>query len=389
VQGANERVLTDACSTVASPVRLDNGGWLIVASRKEGRFEAIIVNGGQHRTHLLDMPADATLLCATRDGRVLCKQAAHDGSRLYTAVPGESAQLSPLILNRHLAQIRRPRAREVVRTTADGKRLTGILLTPTNKPAGAKSPVILWAYPNSVPRLDGWMSRINDDSAVIYPFQHLLAQGFAVFQAPLPMMDRPDDAEPLDYVADLIVPWLDVLDQQPEVQAGQYGFWGHSDAGYAALALLATTVRFKAIAAASTFPDLAATLYSARLPFQTLDCAAHLIQTNRWYYEAETQRYRVGGSVWRNPDRFVRNSALYRLKDAVTPTLLMVGEYDAAPRSMEQVYSVLHGKGVPVELAYYWGEGHVISSPGNLHDLWTRSERFFQRNLMERMGATV
>jgi len=225
------------------------------------------------------------------------------------------------------------------------------------------------------------MSRINDGAAVSYPFQHLLAQGFAVFQAPLPMLDRPDDADPLDYVSDLIVPWLDVLDQQPEVQAGQYGFWGHSDAGYAALALLATTDRFKAIAAASTFPDLAATVYSARLPFETADCAAHLIQTNRWYYEAENQRYRVGGSLWRNADGFVRNSAAFRMERAVTPTLLMVGEFDAAPRSMEEVYSVLHGKGVPVELAYYWGEGHVISSPGNLHDLWTRSERFFRRYL--------
>lgn len=32
---------------------------------------------------------------------------------------------------------------------------------------------------------------------------------------------------------------------------------------------------------------------------------------------------------------------------------LMVGEFDAAPRPMEEVYSVLHGKGVAVELAYY------------------------------------
>jgi len=381
VHGVDERVLTDECSSVASPVATSDGGQLLLVSRKDGRFEAINVRDGQHRGHLLDMPANASLLCAGRDGRVLCKRDADDGSRLYLALPGAPAVASPFVLNRHLAEVRRPRAREVVRTTADGKRLTGILMTPTNTSAGTQSPVILWAYPNSVPRLDGWMSRINDGAAVSYPFQHLLAQGFAVFQAPLPMSDRPDDADPLDYVSDLIVPWLDVLDQQPEVQAGQYGFWGHSDAGYAALALLATTDRFKAIAAASTFPDLAATVYSARLPFETADCAAHLIQTNRWYYEAETQHYRVGGSLWRNADGFVRNSALFHLERAVTPTLLMVGEFDAAPRSMEEVYSALHGKGVPVELAYYWGEGHVISSPGNLHDLWTRSEQFFRRYL--------
>ncbi|WP_202839120.1 alpha/beta hydrolase family protein [Luteimonas saliphila] len=380
-QGSEVRVLSDACATVASPVAMRNGGQLIVVTRKDGRFEAIRVHDGQHRVHTLEMPATASLLSATVDGRVWCRLDANDGSWLYVAGRDASDVTSPLVLNRHLAEIRRPRAREVERTSSDGKRLTGVLMTPTSTPAGTRSPVILWAYPNSVPRLDGWLSRLNDDSAITYPFQYLLAQGFAVFQAPLPMLDRPDAAEPLDYVSGLILPWLGVLDQQPEVQAGQYGFWGHSDAGYVALALLATTDRFKAIAAASTFPDLAATLYSARLPFQTLDCAAHLIQTDRWYYEADTQRYRVGGSLWRNTERFVRNSALFRLEHATTPTLLMVGEYDAVPRSMEQVYSVLHGKGVPVELAYYWGEGHMISSPENLHDLWTRSEQFFRRNL--------
>jgi len=381
VHGVDEIPLSDDCNTVASPVPLFTGGHLVVASRKDRRFEAITLVNERHQTRLVDLPSNAALLCATGDGRILCRQDADDGSRIYVSAPGRPVKASPFVLNRHLAEVRNPHAREVVRMSANGKRLVGILLTPTNKPAGTKSPVILWAYPNSVPTLGGSLTRVNDYSAVYYPFQYLLARGFAVFLAPLPMTERPDDVDPLDYVANSIVPWLDVLDQQPEIEPGQYGFWGHSDAGYAALALEATTDRFKAIAAASTFPDLAAAIYSARLPFQPLDCAAHLIQTDRWYYEAEDQRYQVGGSLWRNPERFVQNSALFRLEHAVTPMLLMVGEFDADPRAMEEVYSVLHGKGVPVEMAYYWGEGHMITSRGNLHDLWTRSERFFNRYL--------
>lgn len=382
VQGAEERLLSDECSAVASPVALSEGGRLVVVLRRDGRFEAITLANGRHQARLLDLPTKATLLGVGRDGRVLCKLDADDGSGIHVSAPGGPSMASPFVLNRHLAEVRRAPVREVARMSSDGERLVGILQTPTNKPVGEKSPVILWAYPNSVPSLDGWMTRINYSTAAIYPFQHLLAQGFAVFQAPLPMAGRSDDTDPLDYVAHSIVPWLDVLDRQPEIRPGQYGFWGHSDAGYAALSLLATTDRFKAIAAASTFPDLAATLYSANMSIQALDCAAHVIQANRFYYEAEeNQPYRVGGSLWRNPGGFVRNSALFRLEQAVTPTLLMVGEYDAAPRAMEEVYSVLHGKGVPVELAYYWGEGHVITSPGNLHDLWTRTERFFRRHL--------
>lgn len=381
VREADETVLSDACSSVAAPVIQSDGACLIAVTRQDRAVEAITIANGEHRRLPIEAPANAVLLNASVDGRVFLNQHADGASYLLVSAGGSPAKVTPFALNRHLAEVRRPHAREIERLTADGKRLSGILLTPTNKPAGERSPVIVWAYPDSAAVQDGWMTRINDSTAVVYPFQHLLAQGFAVFQAPLPMKDRPEDADPLDHVSGLILPWLDVLDAQPEVLPGQYGFWGHSDAGFAALSLLATSDRFKAIAAASTFPDLAQTTYAARLPYQTQDCAAHLIQTDRFYYEAADQRYRVGGSLWNDSERWVRNSALFRLERAVTPTLLLVGEYDAAPRAMEQVYSVLHGKGVLAELAYYWGEGHVISSPGNLHDLWTRSERFFRRHL--------
>jgi dipeptidyl aminopeptidase/acylaminoacyl peptidase len=48
---------------------------------------------------------------------------------------------------------------------------------------------------------------------------------------------------------------------------------------------------------------------------------------------------------------------------------------------MESVFSILEGRGIPVELAYYWGEGHLISSPGNLRDMWQRTERFYRKYL--------
>lgn len=381
VRGTEEHLLGDACSAVTSPVALPDGGHLLVAARHDGHVDAITLSGGAPRTRTIELPQHASVLCAAADGQVLCRQDAEDASWLHVSSAGGPAVASPFVLNRHLAEVRRPQAREIERILPDGTRQTGILLTPTARPAAGPAPVIVWAYPDSAPSLTGWMTRVNHSTAVIYPFQHLLAQGFAVFQAPLPMTARADDTDPLDYVSASILPWLDILDRQPEVEAGQYGFWGHSDAGYAGLALAATTDRFKAIAVASTFPDLAATLYSANMSLQPLACAPHVIQANRFYYEAEDQRYRVGGSLWRNRERFIQNSALFRLEQAVTPTLLLVGEYDASPRSMEQVYSVLHGKGVPVELAYYWGEGHVITSRGNLHDLWTRSEGFFRRHL--------
>ena len=387
VRGANETVLCDVCAAVASPIALTRGGHKIVVRRMDGRFDAFTVLRRRQTRHRLQTPANAVLLCIGPDGSILCKQDASDGSAIYRSQGAERASAAPFILNRHLADVRLPVAREIVRTTVDGERLVGVLQTPTVPTADGRYPVVVWAYPNSVPAAGRGVAQLNSAYAVAYPFQYLLARGYAVFQPPMPMGDRADDVDPLEHVSRMILPWLDALDQQPDVLPGEYGFWGHSDAGFAALALAATTDRFKAIAAASTFPDLAATVYASNLSIQSLDCSAQLIQANRFYYEAEDQHYRVGGSLWRNPDGWSRGSAVFRLEHAVTPMLLMVGEYDAAPRAMEEVYSVLHGKGVPVELAYYWGEGHVIMSRGNLHDLWTRSEQFFGRYLRPNDGA--
>ena len=89
----------------------------------------------------------------------------------------------------------------------------------------------------------------------------------------------------------------------------------------------------------------------------------------------------MGVSVWQDQAIYRRNSALYNLDKTTTPLLLIEGEFDANPREMEEVYSELYGRGVPVELAYYRDEGHVISSPGNLRDAWLRTERFFRKYL--------
>lgn len=96
------------------------------------------------------------------------------------------------------------------------------------------------------------------------------------------------------------------------------------------------------------FPNLVATVHSVHLCSQGLDCATYLLQSERFYCEADDQCYRMGATLWQEPPRWIRNSAVFCLERAVAPTLLLVGEYDAAPRAMKEVYSILHGMRVPV-----------------------------------------
>lgn len=122
-------------------------------------------------------------------------------------------------------------------------------------------------------------------------------------------------------------------------------------------------------------------MMEASLEITTLESGGEILQARRAVYEYETQPYAFSSPPWDSQDEWIRNSPAFNLGSVSTPMLLLVGEFDFAPRSMERVYSVLRGRGVPVKMAQYWGESHVIASPGNLFDTWTRSENFFRRYL--------
>jgi dipeptidyl aminopeptidase/acylaminoacyl peptidase len=185
-------------------------------------------------------------------------------------------------------------------------------------------------------------------------------------------------------VTDAVIPWLDILADQPDIIPGEFGFYGHSNAGYVALALEVVTTRFKCVVASSTFPDLSVSPLSSSMDEAALDCAGQVIEADRRYYEDETQPYSFGAPFWRQVQNYIVNSPLYRMGSAKTPLLLLEGEFDHSPREMEAVYTILSGHGVPVELAYYWGEGHVINSPGNLRDVWQRTESFFGKYMLRK-----
>jgi dipeptidyl aminopeptidase/acylaminoacyl peptidase len=223
---------------------------------------------------------------------------------------------------------------------------------------------------------------VNHLYSIFFPIQLLLANGFAIFQAELPVPNGGPTGDPVDMIAEEVLPCLDVLDRQPEVSAGKIGFYGHSNGGYAALALATKTRRFKAVVAAATFPDPSYTTLVSSPLAKPLACAGYMQQSERWYYEAPTQPYSMRAAPWEDQARYRRNSPLHQLKDSSTPVLLIEGEFDSTPDVMEAAYTTLLGNGVPVELAFYWGEGHVLGSPANIRDAWERIVKWYEMYLV-------
>jgi dipeptidyl aminopeptidase/acylaminoacyl peptidase len=88
-----------------------------------------------------------------------------------------------------------------------------------------------------------------------------------------------------------------------------------------------------------------------------------------------------GGSVYDKPAAYAKSAPILFVKQAKTPTLLMVGEEDTdcpAPQS-RQFWHALAERGVPAQLVVYPGEAHGFSSPAHRRDRVDRMVAWFQR----------
>ena len=374
-------VISDNFSSV-QPAVVDDAVARTIAIRKDGGTSIITTGAVSYRIDdLQTKPGWSLLGVRPKDAAVLYSEDSDDGTFLMIAKHGTQPRTSPLCFNTYFRDVAKPTRRMLDCSFPDGAVRKGTFVLPVSHKAGERHPVVVWAYPNSIPSLNDSFTSLNNYINVVYPVQYLLSRGFAFFQAPFPIgkSSNISNTNPMQAAANAVLPWLDVLDRQPEVLGGEYGFFGHSNAGYVALSLEALTRRFKAIVAWDTFPDLGLGLHSWAGDV-ALDCGGNVVQTDRMYYEDPSQPYAPQPAPpWTDPAKYIQNAPLFNLNRASTPLLLVEGEFDSDPLEMEEVYSTLYGRGVPVELAYYWGEDHVFASPGNMHDSWLRTERFFKK----------
>ncbi len=90
-----------------------------------------------------------------------------------------------------------------------------------------------------------------------------------------------------------------------------------------------------------------------------------------------------GASVYDDPSVYAKSSPLSFIKKVTTPTLVIVGEFDAecpAPQSYE-FWHAMRALGKTTELVVYKGEGHRFMDPKNRVDMQDRTVRWFQKYL--------
>ncbi len=89
----------------------------------------------------------------------------------------------------------------------------------------------------------------------------------------------------------------------------------------------------------------------------------------------------LGASVYDDPAAYMRVSAISYIKNAKTPTLILVGELDgeAPPVQSMELWHGLKELGVPTQLVIYADEGHSFFKPADRTDLTLRSLEWFQK----------
>ncbi len=86
-----------------------------------------------------------------------------------------------------------------------------------------------------------------------------------------------------------------------------------------------------------------------------------------------------GASVYDDPQVYARSSAINFIKNASTPTLIVVGDRDGecpAPQSFE-FWHALRDLHVPTQLVVYSNEGHGFSNPADRRDTLQRAVDWF------------
>jgi dipeptidyl aminopeptidase/acylaminoacyl peptidase len=160
-----------------------------------------------------------------------------------------------------------------------------------------------------------------------------------------------------------ILAGIDTVLARYPVDPGRVGLTGWSYGGFMTMFAVTQTHRFKAAVAGAGISDW-----------------------QSYYGENSIDQWMIpyfGSSVYDDPAVYAKSSAISYIKQAKTPTLVVVGDRDGecpAPQSFE-FWHALRDRHVPTELVVYPNEGHGFVDPAHRHDVMQRAMEWFERYL--------
>lgn len=348
---------------------------VVLATGSDAERQLFVLDLDTGEAEPLPVPASDAHLVArdAQTGSTVFLRGDARGLQLWRARPGADAALSLVTANAFLADIRPAEARRIQYRSLAGAELSAWLLLPAGRKPGEALPLITWVYPGwTASEKLPWEARL--DSAVPMNMQIPAARGYAVLIPSMPV--DPADTDPLLRLADGVLPALDQAMREASIDPQRLYLLGHSYGGYAVLGLLTRTDRFAAAASLAGISSLIGMYgeFDARQRYQK-DAAPEAMFGMFW---TEVGQGGMHAPPWAEPERYLRNSPLFHVRDITTPLMLVHGDLDAVPlQQAEEMFTALYREGRRARFVRYWGEGHILQSPANIRDLWQRLFAWF------------
>jgi dipeptidyl aminopeptidase/acylaminoacyl peptidase len=156
---------------------------------------------------------------------------------------------------------------------------------------------------------------------------------------------------------------MNFLETHFPIDKSREGITGWSYGGFMTMFAVTQTTRFKAAVTGAGISDW-----------------------KSYYGENSIDQWMIpffGKSVYDDPAIYAKSSAINFIKDAKTPTLLVVGDRDGecpAPQSFE-FWHALRAQGIKTQLVVYPDEGHHFVNPDHSRDVLERALRWFETEM--------
>jgi dipeptidyl aminopeptidase/acylaminoacyl peptidase len=352
------------------------GSFTSLAQRPDGLYVTAVVGDEQAVARIavsgLQVLRAARTSLAAGDGKVALSADGHDGAvieqdfeRPARIMAGPLAAMAPVT---HDNDAFTPQVKaSSVHWKSDGFDVQGWLLAPLNVAPGLHPMVVeihggpsSAASPHYIPPHEGGL----------FPIHDLLDRGYYVFMPNPRGSYGQGEAFTRANVRDFgggdlrdILAGVDAVEKIAPVDDKRLGVFGHSYGGFMTMWTVTHSHRFKAAVAGAGIADWIS-----------------------YYGENGIDTWMLpffGGSAYDDPAIYDKASPIRSIKDAVTPTLIYVGERDVecpAPQSFE-FWHGLKAVGVPTSLIVYAGQGHAIRDPADLIDLRGRQLAWLKKYL--------
>jgi len=163
-----------------------------------------------------------------------------------------------------------------------------------------------------------------------------------------------------------ILAGVDAVEAKYPIDPDRVGLTGWSYGGFMTMFAVTQTQRFKAAVAGAGISD-----------WQSYYGENSIDQWMTPYF---------GASVYDDPAVYAKSSAINFIKQARTPTLVVVGDRDGecpAPQSYE-FWHALRDQHVPTQLVVYPNEGHGFVDPAHRRDVMERAVEWFDHSMPPR-----